>query len=68
MPLGMGAILLSWSATNLVPELSLEKVAEADRPYVLGARLLLVAVLVCYWVAVRAGSRRHAAAAAEGAA
>jgi SNF family Na+-dependent transporter len=68
MPLGMGAILLSWSATNLLPELTLEKVAEADRPYVLGARLLLVAVLVCYWVAVRAGSRRHAAAAAEGAA
>jgi len=61
MPLGMGAILLSWSATNLLPELTLEKVAEADRPYVIGARLLLVGVLVCYWIAVRAGSRRRAA-------
>jgi SNF family Na+-dependent transporter len=59
MPLGMGAILLAWSATNLVPELTLEKVADVDRPYVLGARLLLVAVLIGYWIAVRAGSRRR---------
>jgi neurotransmitter:Na+ symporter, NSS family len=65
MPLGMGAILLSWSVTNLVPELSLEKVAEGDRPYVIGARLLLVALLVGFWVAVRAGGRRRAAAEVE---
>jgi SNF family Na+-dependent transporter len=67
MPLGMGAILLSWSATNLLPELTLEKVAEADRPYVLGARFLLLAVLIAYWVAVRAGSRRRAAAVGDAA-
>jgi SNF family Na+-dependent transporter len=60
MPLGMGAILLAWSATNLLPELSLEKVPEADRPYVVAARLFLLATLVGYALAVRAGSRRRA--------
>jgi SNF family Na+-dependent transporter len=61
MPIGMGAILLAWSATNLLPELSLAKVDGADRPYVVGARLMLVALLVGYWVAVGAGARRRAA-------
>ncbi len=61
MPLAMGAILVLWSATNLLPALSLDAVKEADRPYVIGARLLMVAVLVAFWVAVRAGSRRRAA-------
>jgi hypothetical protein len=42
-------------------------VAEADRPYVLGARFLLLAVLIAYWVAVRAGSRRRAAAVGDAA-
>ena len=62
MPLGMGAILVAWSATELGSELSLEKVEDADRPYVIGARLLLVGVFVAFWLAVRAGSRRRAAA------
>jgi neurotransmitter:Na+ symporter, NSS family len=61
MPLGMGAILLAWSATNLLPELSLAKVKEADRAYVIGARLLLVALLFGFCWAVRAGSKRRAA-------
>jgi SNF family Na+-dependent transporter len=61
MPIGMGAILLAWSATNLLPELSLAKVDEADRPYVVGARLMLVALLVGYCVAVGVGARRRAA-------
>jgi SNF family Na+-dependent transporter len=61
MPLGMGAILLAWSATNLGPELSLAKVEPGDRPYVIGARVLLVGVLVAFFVAVRAGSRRRRA-------
>ena len=60
MPLGMGAILLAWSATELLPQLSLAKVDEADRPYVVGARILMVAVLIAFWTAVRAGSRRRA--------
>jgi len=62
MPLGMGAILLAWSVTNLLPELSLEKVAEADRPYVVGARVFLIATLAGFALAVRAGSRRRARA------
>jgi SNF family Na+-dependent transporter len=62
MPLGMGAILLAWSATELLPELSLAKVGEADRPYVIGARVLMATVLVGFWLAVWAGARRRAAA------
>lgn len=61
MPLGMGAILLAWSATNLGDELSLAKVDAVDRPYVIGARLLMVAVLIAFFVAVRAGARQRAA-------
>ena len=60
MPLAMGAILLSWSATNLGPELSLAKVDPDDRPYVIAARVLLVALVVGYALAVRAGERRRA--------
>jgi NSS family neurotransmitter:Na+ symporter len=60
MPIGLGAILLAWSATNLVPELTMEKVAPADRAYVVGARLLLVAILGGYFLAVRAASQRRA--------
>jgi NSS family neurotransmitter:Na+ symporter len=60
MPLGMGAILLAWSLTNLGNELSLEAVEPADRPYVLGARLLLLAILLGFGLAVRAGFRRRA--------
>jgi hypothetical protein len=65
MPLGMGAILLAWSATELLPQISLTGVDEADRPYVVGARLLMVGVLIAFWVAVRAGSRRRAAEEAQ---
>ena len=61
MPLAMGAILLAWSATNLGAELSLADVAPEDRPYRVGARLMLVAILVGFCLAVRAGSRRRAA-------
>jgi SNF family Na+-dependent transporter len=61
MPIGMGAILLSWSATNLLPELDLSQVAEGDRPYVLGARFWLVGLLVAYWLAVGFGSRQRRA-------
>jgi SNF family Na+-dependent transporter len=61
MPLGMGAILLAWSATNLLPELGLEKVPEADRPYVLAARWMLLVVLAAYWLAVHFGARARRA-------
>lgn len=61
MPLAMGAILLSWSATNLGPELSLANVDAADRPYVIAARVLLVALVIGFALAVRAGSARRAA-------
>jgi SNF family Na+-dependent transporter len=61
MPLAMGAILLSWSVTNLGPELSLADVAPEDRPYVIGARLLMVALVVGYGIAVWAGAKRRAA-------
>jgi SNF family Na+-dependent transporter len=60
MPLAMGAILLSWSATKLGPELSLANVAPEDRPYVIGARVLLLALLVGFGLLVRAGARRRA--------
>jgi neurotransmitter:Na+ symporter, NSS family len=61
MPLAMGAILVSWSATNLGPELSLDHVAPADRPYVVGARVLVVALVVGFALAVRAASRQRRA-------
>jgi NSS family neurotransmitter:Na+ symporter len=60
MPLGMGAILIAWSATNLGPEVSLANVAAADRPYVVAARALLVAMLIVFWILVWAGARRRA--------
>lgn len=65
MPLALAAILVSWSLTNLGPELSLDAVAPADRPYVVGARVAMVAGLVACWLAVRAGSRRRAARESE---
>jgi NSS family neurotransmitter:Na+ symporter len=61
MPLALGAILLAWSATNLLPQLSLAGVPAAHRPYVLGARLMLVAIFVAYCAVVRAGLRRRPA-------
>jgi SNF family Na+-dependent transporter len=60
MPLGLGAILLSWSATELVPALSIEKIAPASRPYVVGAWAMMVGMLVAFWLAVRTGLRRRA--------
>jgi hypothetical protein len=61
MPMGMGAILLAWSATNLLPELDLSKFEAGDRPYVLGARFWLLGLLVAYWLAVGFGSRQRRA-------
>ena len=61
MPLAMGAILLSWSATNLGPELSLAHVEPDDRPYVIGARVLVAALVVGFGLAVRAASHRRRA-------
>jgi neurotransmitter:Na+ symporter, NSS family len=61
MPLAMGAILLSWSVTNLGPELSLAHVEPDDRPYVVGARALVVALVVGFGLAVRAASHRRRA-------
>jgi SNF family Na+-dependent transporter len=60
MPIALGAILLAWSATNLGAELSLAHLEPEDRPYVIGARLTMVAILVGFCLAVRAGSRRRA--------
>lgn len=60
MPLGLGAILLAWSATELVPALSIEKIPAASRPYVVGSWAMMVGMLLAFWLAVRAGSRRRA--------
>ncbi|HSJ96378.1 MAG TPA: sodium-dependent transporter [Myxococcota bacterium] len=59
MPLGLGAILLSWSATELVPALSIEKIPEASRPYVIGSWAMMAGMLLAFWAAVRAGKRRR---------
>lgn len=57
MPLALGAILVFWSARNLLPELGLAHVAAEDRPYALGARLLMALILAASLVAARAASR-----------
>jgi neurotransmitter:Na+ symporter, NSS family len=61
MPLALGAILVSWAAHDLVPALSLAHVAAADRPYVLGARGFLLALLGAALWAARAAERARAA-------
>jgi hypothetical protein len=63
MPIGLGAILLSWSATELVPALSIEKIPEASRPYVIGSWAMMAAMLLAFWAVVRVGLRRRARAA-----
>lgn len=60
MPLGLGAILLSWSATELVPALSLSAVPPGSRPYVIGAWAMMAGLLAGFLAAVRAGHRRRA--------
>jgi SNF family Na+-dependent transporter len=66
MPIGMAVILVAWSATNLGPELSLDAVDPEDRPYVVGARAMMVGLVIAYALAVRAGSRRRAARGGSG--
>jgi len=59
-PIGLGAILLSWTATDLVPALSIERIDEADRPYVLGAWAMMAGLLLSFCVAIHYGLRRRA--------
>jgi len=65
MPLGLGAILLAWSATELLPALSIEKIAPASRPYVVGSWAMMLGMLAAFWLAVRTGLRRRARRDAE---
>jgi SNF family Na+-dependent transporter len=64
LPLALGAILATWLAHELGPRLSLAAVAAGDRPYVVGARLWLVALLGAAIGLAHAGAR--AAARREG--
>lgn len=59
-PLGLGAILLSWTATELVPALSLDGLTAEDRPYVLGSWAMMVALLGGFCVAIHYGLRWRA--------
>ena len=60
MPVMLGAILITWCARGLVPQLSLANVPADDRPYVVAARLMLLAMLAAaFWIA-RAAARRRA--------
>lgn len=59
MPIGLGAILLSWSATELLPALSLEAIAEGSRPYVIGSWAMMVAMLAAFCAAVHVGLGRR---------
>jgi SNF family Na+-dependent transporter len=57
LPLALGTILGTWVAHELGPQLSLEAVAAADRPYVIGARLWLAALLALTVGLAHAGGR-----------
>jgi len=61
MPLALGAILAAWVVHDLMARLSLVDVPTTDRPYVIGARLFLVALLAAACLAARSGARRLAA-------
>jgi hypothetical protein len=59
MPALLGTILVVWCARGLVPQLSLAEVPAEDRPYVVGARVLLLGMLgAACWLARVADRRR----------
>lgn len=60
MPIGLGAILLAWAVRSMVPQLSLDHVAPENRPYVVGARLMLL-VLLGFFLWLARGASRSAA-------
>jgi SNF family Na+-dependent transporter len=60
MPIGLGAILLAWAVRSMVPQLSLGHVAPENRPYVVGARLMLLVMLGFFMWLARAASRSAA--------
>ena len=59
-PIGLGAILLSWTATELVPALSTDDLDGVDRPYVIASWAMMLGLLVCFFAAVHVGVRRRA--------
>jgi SNF family Na+-dependent transporter len=66
MPLGLAAILALWSWQNLGDQLTMRNVDAEDRPFVLGARLMMLGILVaCFWLARSASRARERARSAQ---
>ncbi len=57
-PLFLIAILVTWAKSDLVRILRMEAVAPADRPYIWGARLLMIATVAGFAIFVAIASRR----------
>ncbi|MGH7556823.1 MAG: sodium-dependent transporter [Gemmatimonadota bacterium] len=60
-PVLMIGILIYWSLQNAIDTALMRGIEESARPFVLGARLFIVAVLVAICAMIRAAWRRHGA-------